>query len=888
MVLVACLLSVPLAVTLSPAEPSRAPQKPDHNGPYQAAWRYESFNGSTKSYSNTLKIYYPGASAAENATADPAGAPYPTVIMLPFMTGTVEVYNGNAPRMASWGMVLVVFGVNWNDATYSANTTDLNELLDQLEAENGTSGHMLHGMVDSSGYGISGISAGGAKSVIAGRFVSRIAAVEANGPALVQSDTDIIANGWNRPIQVQVGTADTTYRPYGVYIYNKLPGTRMLLDIVGGGHTAPYMWDDVISFFFRYLRNDTGYDEYLYRFGTMDDIANGTYFLNYTTAEGERFPGNLTIGQPSPAAIPEDGTVSLSAGATGYWPLGHPRGAFSWDFDSDGNMDHSDPVNLTASAHYTKSGSKKVTLFFTLGNCRIAATNNVFVTVENLPPAINLTSDSYWGNEGARLDFQVEVNDTPSDRAGLMVMWDFGDGGTAPYAAATGASHTYVRSGNITLRATVKDTDGASASATAAITISNLPPTAAAGDDLQALEEEELTFRGTGGDTPGDLPSLQFRWEFGDGAATEWSGDPGAVHAYRRSGNYTATFRARDGDGAEASSTLRVRVNNVAPRAAISEPRPNKEFQKDEAVVFDGSGSDTAGDLPSLRFCWDFGDGTRSNWSAEARAEHTYTSGGRFRAVLRVSDDDGELGESSANLSVQNQPPTLSVRSPKAAEVNEDQKVLFAAAADDTDSDRPHLNFTWVIDGREYDGSEVEVVFATAGRKAYAVTVSDPEGANTTASGELNVRNLAPKLTASVAPAAVLVNESVNFTASATDTPSDIPLLKIKWDFGDGTSAADLNGTHVYARPGAFTVVATLTDDQGQKATQSFTVSVAAPPAPPPPIIKDEQKTKLDMKIVYIGGGLAVAAVAGIAAFLVRRRRGPAANAPPPRPPSAG
>jgi len=900
---VVCMLACPLFVPQAPAEPARATEKPDHNGPYTAAWCFESFKGSSKAYYNTLKIFYPAASGTENATANLTGAPFPTIVMLPFMTGNVEVYNSNAPVMVSWGMVVVVFGVNWNDASNSANPTDLNELLNQLETENQTGGHKLQGMMDKSGYGISGISAGGAKSVIAGRYVSRIAAVEANGPALLQSDTDLLATGWNRPLQVQVGTADTDYRPYGVYIYNKMPGTKMLLDIVNGGHVAPYMWDDIISFFFRYLRNDTGYDEYLYRFGTMDDIANGTYYLNYSIPGVDFFPGNLTQEPPNPAAVSEDGTSVLSATTTGYWPIGHARGAFKWDLDSDGNADISDPQNLTVNAVFAKSGSKTIRLYYQLGSCRINAKNTVFVTVSNQLPVINLTESSFACEEGGRLNFSVDINDTPSDRAGLLVMWEFGDGGTSPYSALTTVGHTFTKSGNLTLKATVKDTDGATATATAAVRVSNLPPSVTASVDTQIQDEGvDMTFSGIGSDTLGDIATLQYRWDFGDGNSTEWRNGADATHAYVRSGNYTATLKVKDDDGSEAAATLKVSIINQPPGAAIVKPGAGKTFPKDEPVEFDGSGTDTAGDLSSLRYSWDFGDGKESNWSADAKAEHTYTKGGKYKAMLRVSDDDGARGEATVNLTVENQAPTLTIQSPKTSDFNEDQKVQFTASGDDTESDLPKLNFTWEIDGRTYYGSAVEVTFATAGPKTFRLTVSDPEGANATASGELNIKNLPPKLSASIDTLSVLVNQTINFTATGTDTASDMPLLKVKWDFGDGTSSSDFNGSHIYSKAGTYTLTATLTDDQGQKVTQTLTVSVTAPVTPMPPKKPDPpQDTGMGMTPVYIGVGVAIAAVAGIVALMMMRKPKrpapdaapqpsvpPAAPEAPAQPPAAG
>ena len=47
-------------------------------------------------------------------------------------------------------------------------------------------------------------------------------------------------------------------------------------------------------------------------------------------------------------------------------------------------------------------------------------------------------------------------------------------------------------------------------------------------------------------------------------------------------------------------------------------------------------------------------------------------------------------------------------------------------------------------------------------------------------------------------------------------------------DFGDGTSATDATARHTYASAGTFTIVATVTDAQGRKATESSAIAVKA------------------------------------------------------------
>jgi len=872
--------------------PQRAVERPDHNGPYPSAgFMYASFQSINKSYPNNLKIFYPARAASENATPDSSGAPYPVVLQLPPMGGTVDAYNSVAPLVVSWGFVSVVIEPNWTDiqATGAANpnSTDMEQLLDMLEAWNSTMSHKLSGMLEKN-YGISGYSSGGGIAVIDGALVDRIRAIQAMAPAVADATLDALVPYFHKPFQFQVGQNDSTYRPRSVHGYNVFPPPKAFLDTKDGGHGGPFFWDCMVSFFIRYLKGNVGYDTFLYGWGAMDDLSTVKYYLRFRLPNDTFFPPGIQAqGIPNIVNISEE--VGFKAITSGYIPLGHPNGTFKWDFQNDGTVDGSYPLNPNTTYAYDRSGDMKVNLWYAIGEYRINCNNSLTITVRNQSPTVRL-HDNYSALEDGTLQFIAEATDTPVDNASLQFTWEFGDGRTVGPGPNRTVLHKYTRAGNFTMRVTVRDPPGASAMATARVSITDIPPSVLAGPDISVDKDSSVQFTGSGSGTPADIPVMLYCWSFGDGTSSDWSSDPSSNHTYKRSGNYTAVLSAKDDEGTVSTASLKVAVANRPPSVNVLAPPTGASLDKDREVQFGGSATDTASDGPLLVFRWDFGDGNISEWSSITDATHIYTRGGTLTARLQSRDAEGAIGEATVEISVRNQAPKASILSPWAIEAEEDSPVRFEAQGDDTASDEDALNYTWVIDGETLYGASFERAFTTEGIKQIMVTVRDPEGASASASRTMTTNNREPRLNALVSPLKIYAGNGIQFSASASDSASDKPTLRIVWNFGDGTTATSLSGSHNYTRPGPYDIQVTVTDDEDASDSQSFRLIVDAAPEPPvePPTnngtgqpVGPSGRTML----MIVGAAVAIPIIA-IALFLMMRRRKPApAPAAPHVPP---
>jgi glucose/arabinose dehydrogenase/PKD repeat protein len=137
--------------------------------------------------------------------------------------------------------------------------------------------------------------------------------------------------------------------------------------------------------------------------------------------------------------------------------------------------------------------------------------------------------------------------------------------------------------------------------------------------------------------------------------ATDWHG----VDLELRGGElYYADF----GDGSRGKGSVR-RIsyvpNNRSP-IAVAEATPTLGSAP-LAVRFKGSGSsDPEGG--TLRYDWDFGDGTSHSTSKDP--SHTYTRTGEFDARLKVKDPAGATATATVHISVGNTPPTATIAAP--------------------------------------------------------------------------------------------------------------------------------------------------------------------------------------------------------------------------------
>jgi beta propeller repeat protein len=257
----------------------------------------------------------------------------------------------------------------------------------------------------------------------------------------------------------------------------------------------------------------------------------------------------------------------------------------------------------------------------------------------NNPPTAQAGSDKTSAAEDEIIIFTSDGSSDPDGHA-LEYFWNFGDGSTS---AQPNPSHAFTRSGSYNVKLWVRDPYGSFDVDEITIIIYNVPPTAAAGDDITVYEDELITFDASGSyDTPSDLPMLRYYWDFGD---TLTASGMIVTHTYHELGTYTVALTVKDNDGETDVDTMTVVVMNVPPTVNAGS---DQEIMG-STVSFYGTAYDTVSDFPLLNYTWSFGDGENGY---EPMITHEYPFSGTYTALLRVIDDDNVVASDSAIIIV--------------------------------------------------------------------------------------------------------------------------------------------------------------------------------------------------------------------------------------------
>ena len=496
-----------------------------------------------------------------------------------------------------------------------------------------------------------------------------------------------------------------------------------------------------------------------------------------------------------------------------------------------------------------------------------------FVTIEdddeNSPPYVNLTAERTRVRAGDRIKLESNAEDKEGP---VTIQWS-GAGGwdshTRRWVRWTAPSPP--EESTYTLTVTVTDDDGAVSTGSIDITVAgrgadNQSPTVTlAANASEVNEGSSITLTATAADSDGSI--RRYEWSgngtFGSGTDERtWT-----APAVDRDTDHTLSVTVTDNEGATATDSVSVRViANHAPTVSLAASA--YEVEAGAEVTLTATAADSDGTIAS--YAWSGANLSATDttaevtWTAPRPADET-----AYTLRVTVTDDDGDTATDTVHMTVAarpppppppNNPPTVTFWpvSSTDQELNGGEEARLAA--DGLDRDNDTLTYEWSAPVGTFDhenffvGLLGGVIDWTAPRLAekttvtITVTVTDGRGGSASDTVDIVVLahstpNIAPQVTVTASEPGDTIDpeDLVSFTVSATDTGT----LTYEWSGGgDGFGDVGTDGSVDWRAPvteteTAYTLVLTVTDDEGLATTWAsdvYTVSgtPAAPPPPPP------------------------------------------------------
>jgi PKD repeat protein len=336
-----------------------------------------------------------------------------------------------------------------------------------------------------------------------------------------------------------------------------LPMEPTVLAVVEFNDISVDLDGSVASWFWDFGDGGTSFQEgpsHLY-----DDKGNFTVTLVVTDDDGASGSVSLEVSvvNVAPSAgftfDPDEGTVGVDVRFMDR--SSDPEGKeleYLWDFGDGVTSTTMNPLHM-----FDSSGTKSVSLMVTDDEGASATITREIMVYPNVRP----TADFSFSPRSGTIDDVFYFVDESVDEDGYIVSWswDFGDGDDS---SGKEPDHRFSEKGVRYVTLLVEDNDGNQDSVTKQVTVVNLPPMADfSASTTSARVGDEVRF--TDGSSDPEGKNLEFDWDFGDGSS---SGERSPTHEFGEAGTFTVELTVSDDDGATASASVSVMVEEAARR----------------------------------------------------------------------------------------------------------------------------------------------------------------------------------------------------------------------------------------------------------------------------------------------------------------------------------
>ncbi len=504
------------------------------------------------------------------------------------------------------------------------------------------------------------------------------------------------------------------------------------------------------------------------------------------------------------------------------WDFGHSSQyeVFNWKRFEDRSMGNK--VEFTYPGQGRNNGfTVKVTIYKDrINRASKIAEYEKFIPILNVAPTVSLIEAPTECFEGEELFFKGSHTD-PGAADKHVYYWNFDGkklfGPNDSYKNTSNMTYTYYDDGLYTLYAFAQDDDGDSDTVYHQIRVKNSPPL------LEGLEHppnssegDRISFRASYFDQ--GLNDLhEFYWNFGDGGKDTTFNNL-TDYVYEDNGNFEIQLIIKDNAGDSDTLTSSISIENLAPKIKVTIP----EFGDEGTPIPLSLSIKDAGKKDTHKIHWDLGDGHIDSSSAFT---HNYLNNGEYTINVNVVDDDGATDSWIQKIQIYNLPPKIEFAFADSS--YEGQTVLFNVIAEDSGIN-DELTYVWNFgDGNVDSNKSAQHQFADNGEFEIYITVKDDDGATSSLSKKLLIKNIPPVLEANF-PIKQHEGKKVKIDARVKSDPGSDDTHTYQFDYGDGTISND--PFHIYQDNGEFTIQAILFDDDGGSDTISQQIEIVNQP----------------------------------------------------------
>jgi PKD repeat protein/ligand-binding sensor domain-containing protein/DNA-directed RNA polymerase subunit RPC12/RpoP len=244
---------------------------------------------------------------------------------------------------------------------------------------------------------------------------------------------------------------------------------------------------------------------------------------------------------------------------------------------------------------------------------------------------------------------------------------------------------------------------------------------------------------------------------------------------------------------------------------ALPHPKTNR------IINFIGVAKDDDGNITT--YTWDFGDES-GNWSSNTTGNttHVYLEPGTYSPIFKVKDNDGgEVQTTLPNITIVNNiVPFVNITLPSVITVKTPLQ-FYSNGSGDNDGDI--VNWIWEFGdgGISYEQNSTHT-YTKKGNFTINLTVTDNDNARNTTNKTISIINQKPVITNITLPPNIAIGVPLQYACTAND--SDGKIVNYTWNFGDENISYEQNTTHTYMKKGNFAIALTITDDDGENATE--------------------------------------------------------------------